>query len=89
MSYQQSRRERASSDRAQAVPPTARQRPGLGSRTASAPEGQLHKLGSERRLSSGMRVGHTLLEEDEGSAAAGHGASLPPRARRNGDGVSF
>ncbi|KAJ6102029.1 hypothetical protein N7486_004456 [Penicillium sp. IBT 16267x] len=66
MASQQTRRERASSDRAQATPTsaTASQRPGMGGRTASAPAGGVYKLNSVRRQGSGAKLGQTL-EEDE------------------------
>ncbi|KAL4907292.1 hypothetical protein BDW74DRAFT_122815 [Aspergillus multicolor] len=70
MASQPSRRERASSDRAQAglVP----QRPGLQSRTISAPPGGLYKLNSTRAAMEGSSsVGRTLVEEDEGPIHGG------------------
>ncbi|CAI7621195.1 unnamed protein product [Penicillium glandicola] len=66
MISQQSRRERALSDKAQAMPATALQRPTMGSRTSSAPAGGLNKL-DVRKPGTGTTVGHPLLEEDEGS----------------------
>jgi hypothetical protein len=65
----QSRRERAHSDKAQAMA-TAPQRPGLGSRTSSAPGG-LYKLDLVRNPGSGTKSEHTLVEEDEGSPIVG------------------
>ncbi|KAL5339078.1 ras guanine nucleotide exchange factor domain-containing protein [Aspergillus crustosus] len=78
MSSQPSRRERASSDRAQAgLPP---QRPGLQSRTNSAPPGGLYKLDSLSRsvMEGGSSIGRTLIEEDETSThGEGNGVSSP------------
>ncbi|KAL4989535.1 ras guanine nucleotide exchange factor domain-containing protein [Aspergillus falconensis] len=77
MASQPSRRERASSDRAQAglVP----QRPGLQSRTSSAPPGGLYKLDSSRTaMEGGSGVGRTLVEEDESPThGGGSGVSSP------------
>lgn len=61
----QPRRDRAFSDRAQAVPAGAPSRPGMGDRTSSAPAGDLYKLDNERRPSARTNVNHTLVEEDE------------------------
>lgn len=47
------------------------QRPGMGSRTSSAPEGELHRLEAGRRPKSATKIGHALLEEDEGCSRAG------------------
>ncbi|KAJ5572165.1 hypothetical protein N7535_005825 [Penicillium sp. DV-2018c] len=66
MISQLSRRERAYSDKAPAMPATAQQRPGLGIRTSSGP--------APRRPGSGNRVGQPLMEEDEGSSTAGEAA---------------
>ncbi|KAJ5363944.1 uncharacterized protein N7496_009657 [Penicillium cataractarum] len=85
MSAQQSRRARASSDRAQAMPPGVPQRPGIGSRTSSAPAGELYKLDTGRRPSSAAKIGHTLLEEDEGSSSTSHDAPKRSRSRHRGD----
>ncbi|KAJ5824071.1 hypothetical protein N7447_006411 [Penicillium robsamsonii] len=60
----QTRRERAYSDKAQAM--AAPQRPGMGSRTSSAPGG-LYKLDAARKPGAGTYSEHTLVEEDEGS----------------------
>ncbi|KAJ5206819.1 Guanine-nucleotide dissociation stimulator CDC25 [Penicillium cf. griseofulvum] len=65
----QSRRERAHSDKAQAMA-TAPQRPSLGGRTSSAPGG-LYKLDLVRNPGSGTKSEHTLVEEDEGSPIVG------------------
>ncbi|KAJ5964252.1 uncharacterized protein N7479_004128 [Penicillium vulpinum] len=70
MISQQSRRERAYSDKAQAMSVTAPQRPGMGSRTSSAPGG-LYQLDEAWKPETGTKVEHTLLEEDEGSPIAG------------------
>ncbi|RDW70607.1 putative Ras guanyl-nucleotide exchange factor RasGEF [Aspergillus mulundensis] len=78
MASQPSRRERASSDRAQAglVP----QRPGLQSRTISAPPGGLYKLDSTRAAMEGSSsVGRTLVEEDEGPTHGGGTAVSSPQ----------
>lgn len=71
MISQQSRRERAYSDKAHAMTATASQRPGMGSRTASAPAGGLYKLDVARKPGTGTQVEHTLLEEDEGTPITG------------------
>jgi hypothetical protein len=65
MSSQLSRRERARSDRAQAIPTATR--PAMGNRTTSAPAGGLHKLEASRKPGMGTQAEHTLLEEEEGS----------------------
>ncbi|CEJ54122.1 hypothetical protein PMG11_00444 [Penicillium brasilianum] len=85
MSAQQSRRARASSDRAQVMPPGVPQRPGMGSRTSSAPTGELYKLDAGRRPSSAAKIGHTLLEEDEGFSSTSHDTPKRSRSRRRGD----
>ncbi|KAL4785361.1 ras guanyl-nucleotide exchange factor RasGEF [Aspergillus varians] len=75
MASQSMRRERASSDRAQAglLP----QRPSLQSRTISAPPGGLYKLDSPRTaMEGGNGVGRTLVEEDE-SPTHGEGSRVP------------
>ncbi|KAL4869131.1 hypothetical protein BDV12DRAFT_185364 [Aspergillus spectabilis] len=78
MSSQPPRRERASSDRAQAglLP----QRPGLQNRTISAPPGGLYKLDSSRAaMEGGSSIGRTLIEEDESPThSGGNGVSSPP-----------
>ncbi|KAJ6075438.1 uncharacterized protein N7446_003215 [Penicillium canescens] len=71
-----SRRERAQSDRAQAMPGIA-QRPAMGDRTASAPVGELYKLDARK---PGGSV-NTLVEEDEGSPTADEAR----RSRQNED----
>lgn len=71
MISQQSRRERAYSDKAQAMTATASQRPGMGGRTASAPPGGLYKLDAARKPGTGMQVEHTLLEENERTPITG------------------
>ncbi|KAJ5085982.1 hypothetical protein N7532_010753 [Penicillium argentinense] len=78
----QARRERALSDRTQAMPVGPPQRPGMGNRTSSAPAGELHELDSGRR--SGPNVGHTLMEE-EGPSRKSSNASKRSRSRNNGD----
>ncbi|CAI7603916.1 unnamed protein product [Penicillium pancosmium] len=79
----QARRERAMSDRAQAIPAAPPQRPGMGSRTSSAPSGGLHKLDPGRR--SGPNVGHTLMEEEEGPSNGSRNAPKRSRSRQPGD----
>lgn len=71
------RRERASSDRAQ--PGVVPQRPGLQSRTISAPPGGLYKLDPPKTaMEGGSNVGRTLVEEDEDLAhGEGSGVSSP------------
>ncbi|KAK4862590.1 hypothetical protein LT330_002723 [Penicillium expansum] len=71
MISQQSRRERAHSDKAQEMTATASQRPGMGGRTSSAPAGGLYKLDVVRKTGSGTQIGQTLLEEDEGTPITG------------------
>ncbi|KAJ5876916.1 hypothetical protein N7455_000381 [Penicillium solitum] len=71
MISQQSRRERAYSDKAQAMTATASQRPGMGGRTASAPPGGLYKLDAAQKPGTGMQVEHTLLEENERTPITG------------------
>ncbi|PWY85359.1 ras GEF [Aspergillus eucalypticola CBS 122712] len=79
MASQPSRRERASSDKADAAP--FPQRPGLPSRTISAPVGGLYRLDSARTaMESGNKVGRTLLEEDENPPSAG-GDRVPSSTR--------
>ncbi|KAJ5911732.1 uncharacterized protein N7473_001035 [Penicillium subrubescens] len=85
MSAQQTRHARASSDRAQTMPPGVPQRPGMGSRTSSAPEGGLYKLDAGRRPTSAAKVGHTLLEEDEGSSSTSHETPKRSRSRRRSE----
>ncbi|KAF7719961.1 Uncharacterized protein PECH_005819 [Penicillium ucsense] len=67
MSAQHIRRARASSDRAQAMPAGLLQRPGMGSRTSSAPEDELYRLETGRRPRSATKNKpvHAVLEEDE------------------------
>jgi hypothetical protein len=62
MSSQLPRRERAHSERAQAIPTI---RPAMGNRTTSAPAGGPHKLEAARKPGLGTQPEHTLLEEDE------------------------
>ncbi|KAJ9485263.1 hypothetical protein VN97_g8099 [Penicillium thymicola] len=49
----------------------ASQRPGMGSRTASAPAGGLYKLDVARKPGTGTQAKHTLLEEEEGTPITG------------------
>lgn len=87
MASQPPRRERASSDRAQAqAVPSVPQRPGLQSRTISAPVGGLYKLDTSRLtvMDNGHKVDRAVLEEDEFlSSPARNGVSSP----RGGDEV--
>ncbi|PWY82891.1 ras guanyl-nucleotide exchange factor RasGEF [Aspergillus heteromorphus CBS 117.55] len=65
-----SRRERASSDKAQPAP--LPQRPGLPNRTISAPAGGLYRLDPTRMaMDPGNKVERTLVEEDENPPSAG------------------
>lgn len=68
--------------------PGVPQRPGMGSRTSSAPTGELYKLDAGRRPSSAAKIGHTLLEEDEGFSSTSHDTPKRSRSRRRGDEVS-
>lgn len=86
MASRQSRHERGLSEKAQVVPTGAQQRPGMGSRTSSAPVGQLHKTDLSRRPSAAARSGRTLVEEDEGSTGASF-AARRPRSRHHADEV--
>ncbi|KAJ5157105.1 uncharacterized protein N7482_008205 [Penicillium canariense] len=86
MSSQQTRRERVSSDRAQAIPAGGMQRPGMGSRTSSAPAGGFYKLDVGRRpSSSSAKARHTLVEEDEGSSGTSHDTPKRSRSRHRGN----
>ncbi|KAJ5084735.1 hypothetical protein NUU61_009314 [Penicillium alfredii] len=87
MASQQPRRDGESSDKAPAMSaaatPTAPQRPDMGSWTSSAPVGGVPKLDAGRKSGTGPKVGHTLVEEDEG--AASEDTSRRARSRRTGD----
>ncbi|KAJ5678731.1 hypothetical protein N7462_006975 [Penicillium macrosclerotiorum] len=85
MTSQQFRRERASSDRAQAMPAGVPPRPGMGSRTSSAPAGGLCKIDSGWKPNAGPRVGHALVEEDEGSPGTSQDGLARSRSRHRGD----
>ena len=50
--------------------PATASRPGMGSRTSSAPPGGLYKLDVARKPGTGTTIEHTLLEEDERSPIA-------------------
>jgi hypothetical protein len=64
MTFEQPRRERSSSDRAQPAP--FPQRPGLPGRTISAPAGGLHKLDSSRMTTdTRSKLESPLIEEEE------------------------
>lgn len=79
MASQPLRRERASSDKAEAAP--IPQRPGLPNRTISAPVGGLYRLDSARTaMESGNKVDRTLLEEDENPPSPG-GDRVPSSSR--------
>ncbi|KAF7597050.1 hypothetical protein BBP40_010524 [Aspergillus hancockii] len=70
MTSQTPRRERSSSDKAQAM--FVPQRPGLPDRTISAPAGCLFKLDSSKSAGdTGNKIEQTVIEEDENMAAAG------------------
>ncbi|KAJ5712983.1 uncharacterized protein N7483_010164 [Penicillium malachiteum] len=84
MAFQQSRRERAASDRAHAMPAAASAapgsappHPGMGSRTLSAPSGGLYKLDSNRKQGPGSRMDQTLAEEDEAPNEISKRSRLP------------
>lgn len=62
---------------------TAPQRPGMGSRTSSAPAGGLYKLDAARKPGSGTNLEQPLLEEEEGSPTVGEAKS--PQARQSGE----
>ncbi|CAI7638727.1 unnamed protein product [Penicillium discolor] len=85
MISQQSRRERAYSDKAQAMTATAPQRPGMGGRTASAPPGGLYKLDAARKPGTGMQVEHTLLEENEGTPITGEAIKRTRFSQQEGE----
>ncbi|KAK1149535.1 hypothetical protein N8T08_005084 [Aspergillus melleus] len=84
MTSQYSRRERASSDRAQAqpVPSLPPQRPGLQSRTISAPVGGLYKLNTSNisGMDNGHKVDRAVIEEDEFLSSPGRNRLSSPRA---------
>ena len=84
MTSQYSRRERASSDRAQAqpVPSIPPQRPGLQSRTISAPVGGLYKLNTSNisGMDNGHKVDRAVIEEDEFLSSPGRNRVSSPRA---------
>lgn len=84
MASQPARHERTSSERGQAAPTAAPPRPGMGSRTSSAPVGELPQIDTEQRPSSGPKVGNTLMEEDEETSATGNET---PRLSRSRDEV--
>ncbi|KAL3463396.1 ras guanine nucleotide exchange factor domain-containing protein [Aspergillus heterothallicus] len=78
MASQSPRRERASSDRAQ--PGLIPQRPGLQSRTISAPPSGIYKLDTSRTAKDGgSGLGRTLIEEEE-SPSHGGGNGIPAQA---------
>lgn len=77
MRSQSFRHERVLSDKAQGAPVGTPPRPGMGSRTSSAPAGDLHKIGLARRPSAAARIGQALAEEDEGSAGTSFAARRP------------
>ncbi|KAJ5617863.1 hypothetical protein N7537_002977 [Penicillium hordei] len=85
MISQQSRRERAYSDKAQAMTAIASQRPGMGSRTASAPAGGLYKLDVARKPGTGTQAEHTLLEEDEGTPFTGEAIKRTRFSQQEGE----
>ncbi|KAJ5121907.1 hypothetical protein N7526_008844 [Penicillium atrosanguineum] len=82
----QSRRERAFSDRAQAIAAGAPSRPGMGDRTASAPHGDLYRVDNGRRPSVGTMGGQRLVEEDESlSGMSASTGALRQSRSRHGD----
>jgi hypothetical protein len=84
MASQAPRRERASSDRAQ--PGLIPQRPGLQSRTISAPPGGLYKLDTSRTArEGGSGLGRTLIEEEENPAHQGGGITVPAAQSGNNE----
>ena len=67
MTSQQSRRERASSDKVQAVQNSVPKRPSLPNRTNSAPVGALHQVTTTKMA---PKVGQqTVIEEDQSPTA--------------------
>jgi hypothetical protein len=84
MTFEQQRRERSSSDRAQPAP--FPQRPGLPGRTISAPAGGLYKLDSSRMATdTRSKVESPLIEEEEHVLSRSDTGLLPIR---DGNGVS-
>ena len=84
----QSRRERAFSDRAQAMPAGALPRAGMGDRTASAPHGDLYRLDNGRRPSVGTMSGQKQVDEDESlSGMSASTGALRQSRSRHGDEV--
>lgn len=82
MTFQQFRRERASSDKAQAAVPTSTaKRPSLPSRTNSAPVGALFQLDpSKLTTSASQNVGNqTVVEEDQSPSMSSGTPTMPPR----------
>ncbi|KAL3415234.1 ras guanine nucleotide exchange factor domain-containing protein [Aspergillus fumigatus] len=84
MTFEQQRRERSSSDRAQPAP--FPQRPGLPGRTTSAPAGCLYKLDSSRMAAdTRSKVESPLIEEEEHVLSRSDTSLLPIR---DGNGIS-
>ncbi|PKX94808.1 putative Ras guanyl-nucleotide exchange factor RasGEF [Aspergillus novofumigatus IBT 16806] len=84
MTFEQQRRERSSSDRAQPAP--FPQRPGLPGRTISAPAGGLYKLESSRMATdTRSKVESPLIEEEEHVLSRSDNGLLPIR---DGNGIS-
>jgi len=88
MTFQQIRRERASSDKAQGLPSIpVPQRPSLPSRTNSAPVGALFQLDSSSKMTSMMPkdaglknlVRQQTLPEEEMLSTAGSPTAIPQR----------
>ena len=78
MTSQAPRRERSSSDKAQAI--FVPQRPGLPGRTISAPAGGLHKLDSSRMATeTGNKIEPSVIEEEE--IMTSHGKNEVPSTR--------
>ncbi|RHZ44013.1 putative Ras guanyl-nucleotide exchange factor RasGEF [Aspergillus thermomutatus] len=84
MTFQQPRRERSSSDRAQPAP--FPQRPGLPGRTISAPAGVLYKLDSARMATETRNmVESPLIEEEEHMLSSKSDTGLS--STRDGEGI--
>lgn len=87
MTLQQLRRERASSDKAQAVPTPVPKRPSLPNRTNSAPVGALYQVNSTSTTTTKVAPGtpsigqQTVIEENQSPSptmSSGNPA-MPPR----------
>ena len=79
MTSQTPRRERSSSDKAQAV--FVPQRPGLPGRTISAPAGGLHKLDSSKvAIEAGSKIEPPVIEEEDSMGSSGKNGVPSARA---------